>query len=403
MWLAECASAAWYRTRSASAMTTGSAPISTTSAWAMGSMAGSAVTPKLQSVQARQIQAHARERHGRVQGQRDAAGGLDGGQDARAEAARGVRHELAQPARHPWRRGRPRVRAGRHRARPAAPVRPAPQSPGNLQHGHARQQQLGPLLGGLRHGRNPNDGVPGSRAAHAPKTAPTLPAPMIPMPSRPGLIATFLLLVNSCCELATGGLGDVAGSTCRAPASFRCCGCAGPWLRGRPVRQRAAGPLARDMWCTSGRMGPTVECSSKFTRPSAAMSGPWRRPSDWVRSCGTTCSLRKKTPWRHSSAVLGGPEGVVAPGQGVDPAGRARRVDKALGVARAAQPGSKHLEGVLHAGIREHQAQHGHDLIEGSCRQQDRAGAVLGVRPHHSRPRSRAPGTSQRAARWGPG
>src|SRR6478609_7551788 len=49
MWFEPCARAAWYRTRSASAIATGSAPISTTSAWAIGSIAASAVTPKVQS------------------------------------------------------------------------------------------------------------------------------------------------------------------------------------------------------------------------------------------------------------------------------------------------------------------------------------------------------------------
>ena len=48
-WLEPCARAAWYSGRSASATTTGSAPISTTSAWAMGSTGAAAVTPKLQS------------------------------------------------------------------------------------------------------------------------------------------------------------------------------------------------------------------------------------------------------------------------------------------------------------------------------------------------------------------
>lgn len=167
-----------------SAIATGSAPISTTSACAIGSMAGSAVTPKLQS----SSRVRSRLMPVKVMAGCSASGWprrTDRVQDSDAETPRGVGHELAGlPG--------PELRESLHEGAEGV-VRDRQQHQFgalhdvlHLEDGDAGQQCFGTVAAGVRHGGDPDDGM--FRGAQCgPRTAPTLPAPMIPTPRRPGL------------------------------------------------------------------------------------------------------------------------------------------------------------------------------------------------------------------------
>ena len=206
---------------------------------------------------------------------------------------------------------------------------------GDVEHRHARQQRRGALARRLRDRRHRHDRV--ARAAAARCRAPRRPGPRRRRrrPSRPGRVAGSGGHASAPrrAALATGVVGGRAvgpsGSLARARLgatrrrseprsrsagsvgrrrSGQVVGVGAPTARihcsgvadARAVRARAAcssrsaaaTPASR--WSTRGATGPGVECRTNDASPSRRWSGPCSSPRDWVRSCGTTSTLRQK-------------------------------------------------------------------------------------------------------------
>ncbi len=136
----------------------------------------------------------------------------------------------------------------------------------------------------------PTTAWPTARRA-LPRTAPTRPAPTTPTPSRPGRRPPSAVLTRSPRSGTSSRRIQSSGPACaRASRARSAC----------VSRRRAASRASR---CdTRGETGPGVECTVNDATSSRRCSGPCSRPSDCVRSCGTTTRVRKTRPPRSRSA-----------------------------------------------------------------------------------------------------